>query len=378
MQSAEYQELFPEVVIVGDQNTKEFYATSKEGGRYCTSTGGAVTGFHGHFIIVDDPLNPKESQSDIELKKANDWIVGTLFTRKVEKEITPIILIMQRLHEIDPTGAYILRSKEKDPQGEPKVRIKHINFPAEIDKKNHKTVRPRSMRKYYQWDPNNRYTKLLDPVRMNRKVLNEARATLLEYDYAGQFLQSPVPPEGGMFKIQKLHIEEVAPVSIDFIQKVRSWDKAGTADGGAYTAGVLMGEDIHGRFWILDVIRQQLDSGEREQLIKLTAQMDGVDVIIAIEQEPGSGGKESAENTIKNLAGFVVDKDRPSGKKEIRALPFSTQVNVGNVYLVKAPWNQDYVNEMKLFPKSRYKDQIDASSGAFTALTAGGGRIGVL
>jgi phage terminase large subunit-like protein len=43
----------------------------------------------------------------------------------------------------------------------------------------------------------------------------------------------------------------------------------------------------------------------------------------------------------------------------------------------KAEWNMTYINELLLFPKSKYKDQVDASSGAFTCLTFSGGRIGV-
>jgi hypothetical protein len=55
---------------------------------------------------------------------------------------------------------------------------------------------------------------------------------------------------------------------------------------------------------------------------------------IVIEQEPGSGGKESAEATLRNLAGFSVVLDRVTGSKEIRAEPFTAHVQAGNVWLV--------------------------------------------
>src|SRR5690606_19446496 len=90
---------------------------------------------------------------------------------------------------------------------------------------------------------------------------------------------------------------------------------------------------------------------------------------VAVEQEPGSGGKESAEATVKNLAGFVAVKDRPTGDKAYRADPYSVQVNEGNVRLLVGAWNEDYIEELKHFPNSTHKDQTDASSGAFASVT---------
>jgi len=356
--SEKFQRLF-KMEFRKDQDTKGYFVNEYEGGRYSTSTGGTVTGFHAHFIIVDDPLSPLEATSEVELKKASTWINETLSSRKVDKNLTPTILIMQRLHEEDPSGN-LLNNKD--------LKIRHINLPAEINSVNEKSVRPRSLRRKYTPDPKQEGTKLLDPVRMNREALKEALAKLLDYGYAGQFLQSPVPPEGGMFKIARINIEDSVIARADIVRSCRFWDKAGTKDGGAFTVGLLMSEDKNGRFWIEDVIRTQLDSGEREKLIKQIAQIDGTKVIVGLEQEGGSGGKESAENTVRNLAGYPCEVIRPTGPKENRAQPFSSQVNVGNVYMKKAEWNRTYLNELILFPNSKYKDQVDASSGAFTIL----------
>ena len=87
-----------------------------------------------------------------------------------------------------------------------------------------------------------------------------------------------------------------------------------------------------------------------------------------MEQEPGSGGKESAEASIRNLIGFSTYKDRPQGDKAFRADPFSVQVNEGNVLLLKGEWNQEFIEEYRFFPFSTYKDQVDAGSGAFNKL----------
>jgi len=81
------------------------------------------------------------------------------------------------------------------------------------------------------------------------------------------------------------------------------------------------------RFYILDVVRGQWEASEREKIIKQVAIGDGTDTIIYIEQEPGSGGKESAEATIRNLAGFRCIADRPTGDKIKRADVLAVQLN---------------------------------------------------
>src|SRR5690606_41776666 len=77
------------------------------------------------------------------------------------------------------------------------------------------------------------------------------------------------------------------------VEWVRYWDKAGTQDGGKRTAGVRMGRGPDGLFYITDCVTGQWNATNREAVIKQTAQVDGQDVRVWIEQEPGSGGKES-------------------------------------------------------------------------------------
>jgi len=371
IKSEKYQKVFPEIKLRDDQDTKSYFMNTKGGSRYAVGVGGSVTGLHGHFLIIDDPLDPNKAISEAELATANRWMAETLPTRKINKTVVPIILIMQRLHQNDCTANMIEQIKNTQKMDGGPLKLKHICLPAELTKR----VKPKILATYYK-------NGLMDPVRLPKTVLNENRAVLGEYGYAGQFLQWPVPLGGGMFKTVKIKIEEDFPVKMTWVQRVRFWDKAGTEGGtGAFTVGLLMGLDCYKRFWVLDVIRVRLDSSAREELIKQTAISDSKDVIIGIEQEPGSGGKESAENTVRNLAGWRVRVDKPSGSnssKELRADPYSVQVNNGNVILRRGDWNANYLSELSFFPYSKYKDQVDASSGAFNMLTARKKRAGSL
>jgi len=362
IQSQMFQEVYPELAIKDDKNTKSNFVIVQKGtgrnkqdivggNRYSTSVGGTLTGFHGDILIVDDPLNPGEAASDVGVKNANYWVEQTLSTRKTNKAVTPTILIMQRLHQDDPSGHMLAKQKEN---------VKHISLPGEC-RNFAKQVKPPELIHNYIDD-------LLDPKRLPWSVLLDMEADLGQYGYAGQIGQDPTPPGGGMFKVDHFMLTETQPHPSKFVSTVRYWDKAATQGDGAYTVGVKMARLTDGFWIVLDVKRGRWSTHERERIIKEVALMDGEGVDIWIEQEPGSGGKESAEGTIRNLAGFRVYSERPTGDKEFRADPYSVQVNNGAFLLLKGLWNYDYIEEHRFFPYSTYKDQVDASSGAFQRL----------
>lgn len=353
LKSPKFLRFYKHVVIRADQDQKTYFKNIHGGERFCTSTTGSVTGMHGHFLICDDPVNPQESFSSALIKQANDWLDQTFLTRKVDKEITPFILIMQRLSQVDCTAHTIEKG----------TKIRHICLPAILTD----DVRPVEVRKNY-------VNNLLDPVRMSEKALNDIRLDIGEYGYSGQFLQNPVPLGSGMFRVENIEIVPVPPSKI--VSTIRYWDKAGTQGSGCFTVGLKMAKMKNGKFVVLDIVRGQWESDKREKIIKQTAQIDGIECKVMIEQEPGSGGKESAQATIRNLAGFSVIADLPKGDKILRADPYSVQVNSGNVYLIKKDWNREYIQELASFPVGKFRDTVDASSGALQALV-GKKRVGV-
>lgn len=371
VRSDTFKRLFPNLDVRVDKDTKSNFAltyeeydprqkrvvTKKGGNRYSTSFGGTITGFHGHILIVDDPLNPVQAASDVELNKANTWIDETLSSRRINKACSPIIYIMQRLHQNDVSG-YLLEKYEKDPEMSP---LKHICLPGDILEYG-ENLKPPYLKKYYLGG-------LLDPVRMNEKVLAKMKAALGQYGYAAQFGQAPTPPGGGMFQTQNLQIMDDIPNGTSRVKTIRFWDKAATeTDRSAYTCGVKMSKLSNGIYVVEDVRRGRWASHKRESFIRATAEADGYDVIIWHEREPGSGGLDSARGTTLNLTGFMVHTEGATGDKVVRADPFSVQLNMGNVILLRGEWNKEYIAELSLFPYSKYKDQVDASSGAFNKL----------
>lgn len=200
----------------------------------------------------------------------------------------------------------------------------------------------------------------LDPV---------TRAQLLDGNWT-------VKPAGDLFKTR--HIRAVQRPTGGILGWVRYWDKAGTGAGekGAktakYTVGLLMARVVKAMYGVeyvvVDVVRGQWSAGERDKVIKVTASRDPFGTEQWIEQEPGSGGKQSAEITVSDLAGYIVKVERPTGDKLTRARPVASQIEYWNVGMVQAPWNKAFIDELTPAPNGLYWDQIDTLSGAFNRL----------
>jgi predicted phage terminase large subunit-like protein len=355
-----YLSHFPDsFVLTSDQNVKTRFENDKTGYRIATGVGGLGTGEGGDFIVVDDPHKVLEAESDAQRQTVHTWWDETMTSRVVDPATSVQVIVMQRIHDDDLTG----HTLKRDPT------YAHLCLPMEYEAEtaNAKNITPLGFQ-----DPRSREGELLFPERFPQNVVDKWKVKLGAYAVAGQLQQRPVPRGGLMFKRVDFVIKEAAPLSM--VSYVRYWDKAGTHGGGAYTAGVLMARDSDGFFWILDVVRGQWSSFERKKTMKMIAALDkqryGAGVQIWHEQEPGSGGKESAEITNMDLAGYIVHANPVSGQgsKEERADAFSAQVEAGNVRLLEANWNEAYLTEAEIFPKGQYKDQIDASSGAFTKI----------
>jgi predicted phage terminase large subunit-like protein len=96
--------------------------------------------------------------------------------------------------------------------------------------------------------------------------------------------------------------------------------------------------------------------------------MDGSEVTIRIPKDPGSSGKFQAYYLATQLQGFSVWTEPESVSKEARADLLAAQCEQGNVKLLKAPWNDKFVEELCAFPNGAHDDQVDAATAAFRAL----------
>ena len=356
IRSEKYEKYFPEVRLRSDQDAKSDYSNTLKGSRFSTSVGAKVMGTHAHVITIDDPVDPEQALSDVARLRANEFM-DNLNTRTVDKRLTPLILIMQRLHEDDPTAHVLKRRKN--------VRL--IKLPCDDSW----DVQPPELRERYA-------DGLFDPVRMPREVLDDQKRILGSYKYAGQFGQDPRPREGGMFQKQWFEIVDAAP---DGGREIRGWDlaaskkKQGSAGATqAATAGIklkivggrlLDGKLVGGTVYVLDDVNLFGTSGQVRKTMRATASRDGAECIQDIPQDPGQAGKAQVQSLVADLHGFPVRYSPESGDKIVRADPLSAQCEAGNVKLVQGDWNEGFLDEVSYFPNGR-KDRVDAMGRAYT------------
>lgn len=185
---------------------------------------------------------------------------------------------------------------------------------------------------------------------------------------------------GSIFKREWFQVVREMPARC---RKARYWDLAATQPrligrDPDWTAGVLLGE-LNGVFYVADVVRDQLRPAEVEKLVRQTADLDGPDVQVYMEMEPGSSGVSLIDHYRRNvLLGYAFRGHKTTGSKELRANPLSASAEAGNVKIVGARqvgtqwvgggWIRDFLEELEAFPYGSHDDQVDAASGCFAVL----------
>lgn len=340
-----FQELFPKVIISGKTDSKGKWYTTEGGGVYAVSTGAPITGFgagifgkreytgsgspadgFGGAIIIDDPLKPADANSEIKRETVNLRFNNTIRSR-LNSEETPIIVIMQRLHEHDLAGFLAeggsgdiwdnLILKAEDENGSPLWAEKHSK--EDLAK-----------------------MRLADPQ-----------------TYAAQYMQSPVTPNGNVFKnywIKYYTKEELPPI---FDKKFQSWDFTFDSTAGSdNVCGQLWGKS-GANFYLLHNICRRMTFVES---IQAMAQMSiSFPDAIAKYVEKKANGAAIINTLSQKISGIIAVT--PTESKIARAHAVTPLFEAGNIYIPKdAPWAFGYVDELTKFPNAEHDDQVDATT----------------
>jgi predicted phage terminase large subunit-like protein len=317
-----------------------------QGGRYlAVGAGTGVTGRGADLIVVDDPIKSRrEADSQAHRNAVYDWLMNDLFTRGPQARR---LIVCTRWHWDDPVARLLKGATASD--------WEVLSLPALARAP----------------DPLGRGVgEALCPERQTVKDLERIRLERGEYVFGSLYQQDPTPRTGNLFPRAKVGDPvKAAPAGTRW---ARGWDKAGTKDGGKRSAGVRLGLAPDSKVIVGHVVRGQWAALEREQVIKTQAAIDTPSVKIVLEQEPGSGGKESAESTVRMLQGYPVSVRVASGQgdKFARSDPFAAQWQAGNVVLVEGDWNDLFLDELEMAgPGAAYLDCMDAAALAYNELT---------
>jgi predicted phage terminase large subunit-like protein len=312
-----------------------------------TTVEGQINGQGLDLGFIDDPIKGRaEALSKVTRDKTWNWLTDDFFTRFSDH--AGILIIMTRWAVDDPVGRWIVRFPET------KI-LRYTAIATEDESHRHKG-------------------EALFPAHKSLEFLMERKKLLTKASWESIYQQNPIVVGGGMLPVEKLRIVPYFDRS-QVMNTVRYIDKAGTAsEDAAFTAGARMHLMKNGSYIISHMMRGQWSAREREENIKAWVETDASEFgsyEVWVEQEPGSGGKESAESTIRMLAGHCVYADKVTGDKVLRAEPFAAQVQGGNVGLVAGEWVTAFLDEAEVFPAGKWKDQVDAAAGAFSKLSAG-------
>ncbi len=331
------------------QDTKSRFANNQGGYRFSSAVAG-IMGEGGDIVVLDDPHNVEQAESDTVRDETIRKIRLALPTR-IRSKTGAVVVIMQRLHPRDLTGVFL------DEEGE---LWTHLCLPAKFEL-DHPHPCP------FDW--RTKPGELLFPELFDQARIDELTIGLTEYGEAGQLQQRPHPREGGMMKRDDFKIIDAAEVPKGGTI-VRGWDLAATdataveAKKAAWTVGLRL-RYVKRKIYVEDVIRLRGSPHKVRTTIRTAANNDGKVVIIDFPQDPGQAGKAQAEDIAADFPDRRIYYSPESGAKEIRAEAPAAQVEAGNVFLVRGAWNGVFLDEAAAFPGSTFKDQVDAFSRAY-------------
>lgn len=398
IQSELYQRYWPHVQLLGDANRTQKFENDQTGFRLATSVGGVGTGERADAWWVDDPNSVKEAESEAKREGTNQWFSEVLSTR-LNNEASAIVVIQQRAHAQDVSGLILSndlgyehlclpmefeRSNRcftpvRRADGTPPERVTRVQRDSEpiprwltAQELESEGAPPEYEPQWRDLSCQDRRTEdgeLLFPERFSEEAVEELKLALSahggSYAVAGQFQQRPAPRGGGLFQRDDFRLIDRPPEGGRW---VRGWDLAASTDKRSdFTVGVLLCKQ-DGKVYVADVRRFKAGPGEVERRIRAIAEADGSNVLQALPQDPGQAGKTQKAALGQALHGFNFKFGLESGDKQTRATPFAAQVEVGNVFLVRAPWNDAYLGELCSFPAGAHDDQVDATSRAYGEL----------
>lgn len=343
--SEKYKMLFPEVRLRKDKSGKGAYANTKHGQRNTTSTGGTITGKHAHVIINDDPLTPKQADSEAYRYEANRHI-GTLASRTTDKEVAVTITIMQRLHEEDVAGTLLKKGTET---------LKHICLPAEIAN----NVKPEHLKEKYK-------DGLLDPVRLNRGVLAEQKNTLGSMTYAGQYGQDPVVEGGNIIKKEwfgKISAEDFANLYKRTYPTIHFFvDTAYTDKKENDPTGIIGAVKIQNNIYITSAKKVRMEFPELTSFLPMWVKQNKYSPKSTIRIEPKANGLSVIQQLRKYTALNVTNTPSPVDSKLVRTQANTGVMECGTVILVEGNWNDDYLEELSGFPTKAHDEYVDLTN----------------
>lgn len=366
-----YKALFPKTKISPMLDRITNFETTAGGQYYAASALSPITGIGCDYMLCDDLLKSMEANSDTIRTSTNQNIRTTLLNRFNDRRTGKFVLVMQRLHDDDPTGHLMKDGGYRllKLPAETKERI-------EIDLNGKKWVMAENS--------------LLFPERLSRETLDRIRLDMSEFNYSGQYMQSPVPLSGGDFReswIQFYAQGSIKPKEMNIVILV---DPAGGDELNKkkkklsdWTAMMVVGLAPDNNYYLLDIIRDRLNPTERVDVLFMLHRkwnaLSGKSPKVGWEKYgmmTDTHYIELKKNTDSYHFPLVIVAGQMSKEERIRQL--IPDMQNGRWYF---PQSLLYIDgegrkfdlvqeilksEMPTFPRARFDDMLDALSRIYT------------
>jgi len=330
-----FKYLFGEIELT--KETESYFETNQNGGRYATSTGGTITGVHGNLFIHDDPLSVQDSSSKAKRDSANRFIFEATVDRVRDKEITPFILVMQRLHEEDPTESILTKN----------IKLNHICLPAELSNMTTEGLE-------YLYNDG-----LLDPVRIGQVVIEEKKEELGSVSYAGQYEQNPIVKGGNKIKGEWFNY-----TTLKELPTTLKWD---LWLDGAYTkqtandpTGIMITAFLNNILYIRYAGSKHLEMPELLKWLQVLGVEHEIKANSRVFIEPKATGLTLQQLLRQSHFNPVLIESKLVGEgKEARIQTASPKVDAGKVTLIKNNWNSEFIYQLEGFPNCKNDEYVD-------------------
>jgi predicted phage terminase large subunit-like protein len=343
MTSHWYRRLFPGMCI-SEKNTELETVTTQRGYRLATSPGATLTGLGGNYIILDDPMNPKQAMSKAQRSSVIQWFGNTLLTRLNDKSHDVIIVVMQRLHVDDLVGVLLEQGGWH-----------HLDLPAIADAPQKVAI---GRGKFYR----RKVGDILHPALEPAPILAEIKARMGTMDFSAQYLQRPIPAEGNLIKREWIKLYRALPEKKPGDYTVISWDTAlkptEISDYSVGTVWQVQGDNCY----LIDLVRGRFDFTElKRAVMRLKAQWSDAHILI---EDKGSGTSLIQELRREQVNTIPIT---PDVDKVTRLYATQPRFESGSVLFPEGvPWLDGLIGELLGFPEGRHDDQVDSISQALS------------
>lgn len=375
LESQWYKDRWGNVVeISGDRNNITELSNTQKGMMYTTSIGGSTTGRGGDYLILDDPNDAEQMESEVQRASTLRWIDVTWSTRMNDPRTYREVLIQQRTHTQDVTG-HVLSKGASD--------WVHLRIPMEYNP-------DKPCRTPIWFDPRTTKNDLLDEERFPRAFVDRKKIDLGPYFYAGQYDQEPYPLGGGIIKDAWLktwkksdkqpdymsvlegqyHFDVWASLRFCTVDPAISEDEIGEKklsdpDYTVIAAWCAIKTHLGAVLCLLDVVRERMEGPDIIPRVDAMHKywkfsVIGVETVAfqkMLFQTAKRQGLPVREISTKNdpEALYRIDKD-----KMARAMAATPMLSQNRVHLPEyAPWLGAFKAEVIQFPNAAHDDCVD-------------------